>query len=261
MFLDCTWQLLQQFPSAFEFTEVYLTALWDSVTLGVFRNFMHSASHAQQRHKSLDHCKRAVSVWNWENQFDEATVGLFCNPLYLPGRRSSEGSTCWTIPSHSGSTRRQQTGTAPGSTGARASLTGATWPLRYRIQDLHVWTLCYLRWLSPVQIVDGGSATELIVQHSLLTDIQSLQRDIARLSDGGDETVTSSAVNSQQLVVPPLHRVSSSYPFGAYQLSKHQTVTQSGYCMAASSVRLSVASEDSFSVSELNVSDVSNSEL
>ncbi|KAK2180751.1 hypothetical protein NP493_427g01041 [Ridgeia piscesae] len=30
LFLDCCWQLLQQFPSAFQFSEMYLAVLWDT---------------------------------------------------------------------------------------------------------------------------------------------------------------------------------------------------------------------------------------
>jgi len=259
LFLDCTWQLLQQFPSAFEFTEIYLTALWDSVTLGVFRNFMHSTSHVQQRHKSPDHCKHGVSVWNWENQFDEATISLFSNPLYRSSRRGSIGSSSsWTFPAHSASASKRQHHS--GTTGPpRVSVTGAIWPLRYHVPDLHVWTLCYLRWLSLVQIVDGGSATELLAQQALLSEIQDLQRDIAQLTDGGDRETPTTLLSERRVMPMPQQRVSSSYPFAAYQLS-NQTATLSSYCMA-SAVRLSVASQDSVSVNEMNVSEFSNSEL
>ena len=40
VFLDCMWQLLQQFPAAFEFTETYLTTLWDSAHISVFETFL-----------------------------------------------------------------------------------------------------------------------------------------------------------------------------------------------------------------------------
>ena len=39
LFLDCVWQMLRQFPSSFQFTEIYLVSLWDSLCLGLFRNF------------------------------------------------------------------------------------------------------------------------------------------------------------------------------------------------------------------------------
>ena len=40
LFLDCVWQLLQQFPTHFEFTETYLTTLWDSAHVSIFDTFL-----------------------------------------------------------------------------------------------------------------------------------------------------------------------------------------------------------------------------
>jgi myotubularin-related protein 10/11/12 len=39
------WQLLQQFPAAFEFTETYLTTLWDSAHISVFETFLFDCEH------------------------------------------------------------------------------------------------------------------------------------------------------------------------------------------------------------------------
>lgn len=40
LFLDCVWQLLQQFPTKFEFTETYLTTLWDVSHVSIFDTFL-----------------------------------------------------------------------------------------------------------------------------------------------------------------------------------------------------------------------------
>jgi len=217
---------------------------------------MHSASLAQHK---LHHSKHVLSVWNWENQFDEATVDLFHNPLYLMSaiRKGSEGLCCTfprSVTNAAGSTQQHLTAPRPVT-----CLSVSIIRPRYHMPDLHVWSLCYLRWLTPVQIVYGGLAVELIVQRDLRSDIYTLQQDIARLS--GDQTVSSQRPSHHQqrgmsaMTLP--QRVSSSYPFAAYQLS-NQT-TQSGYC-TGSSVRFS-CSEDSFSVDDLSVTDVSNSDL
>jgi len=256
LFLDCTWQLLQQFPSAFEFTEVYLTALWDSVTLGIFRNFVNSASLFQYKPGYSDHC---LCVWHWENQFDEDTVALFYNPLYQSNtdRRGSE-SQFWTFPrfvNNSFGSPQQQSRhyTAPS---VPTYLSASVLQPRHHIADLHVWSLCYLRWLTPVQISDGGSPAELIAQRDMWNDIQALQKDIDQLSDG--QLLSSWQPGSQQHDVTALSlRVSSSYPFAACNSSRQ--TTPSGYS-TASTVRLSY-NDDAISVDELSVTDVSNSDM
>ena len=48
LFLDCTWQLLQQFPDAFEFSETYLTTIWDSAFLPIFDTFQFNSEHDRQ---------------------------------------------------------------------------------------------------------------------------------------------------------------------------------------------------------------------
>ena len=259
MFLDCTWQLLQQFPSAFEFTEVFLTALWDSVTLGIFRNFTHCGSLLQRKSDHSEHC---LSVWNWENQFDEDTVTLFYNPLYVrnANRKGSEGQY-WTFPRYVNNpvgSSQQHIGHFTAPCLATCLSASVLWP-RHHMPDLQVWSLCYLRWLTPVQIANGGSPAELIAQRDMLNDIQALHEDIALLSEE-QMVLPRRPGQHQQRVVSALAvplRVSSSYPFAAYTLSHH--TIQSGY-VTASSVRLSY-NDDSISVDELSVTDVSNSDL
>lgn len=40
IYLDCVWQLCQQYPSKFEFTETYLTSLWDTAHVSIFDTFI-----------------------------------------------------------------------------------------------------------------------------------------------------------------------------------------------------------------------------
>jgi len=49
VFLDCMWQLLQQFPAAFEFTETYLTTLWDSAHISVFETFLFDCEYDRSK--------------------------------------------------------------------------------------------------------------------------------------------------------------------------------------------------------------------
>ncbi|NXJ05184.1 MTMRC protein, partial [Odontophorus gujanensis] len=49
LFLDCTWQLLRQFPAAFGFTEAYLVALHDSAFLPYCSTFLFSCQRQRGR--------------------------------------------------------------------------------------------------------------------------------------------------------------------------------------------------------------------
>lgn len=44
LFLDCVWQMMNQYPAAFEFTEAYLTVLSDSMWIPLFSTFLFNSS-------------------------------------------------------------------------------------------------------------------------------------------------------------------------------------------------------------------------
>jgi myotubularin-related protein 10/11/12 len=48
LFLDCVWQILQQFPESFEFSETFLTTIWDSVFLPIFDTFQFNSEKDRQ---------------------------------------------------------------------------------------------------------------------------------------------------------------------------------------------------------------------
>ncbi|KAM4690713.1 myotubularin-related protein 11 [Rhinophrynus dorsalis] len=66
LFLDCVWQLIQQFPSAFEFTESYLIALHDSAFNPFCSSFTHNCQwdriRGNQRH-SFSQTYTPVNGW------------------------------------------------------------------------------------------------------------------------------------------------------------------------------------------------------
>ncbi|RZC43222.1 uncharacterized protein BDFB_001366 [Asbolus verrucosus] len=45
LFLDCVWQLTQQYPAAFQFSETYLTTVWDSAHISIFDTFLFNCEH------------------------------------------------------------------------------------------------------------------------------------------------------------------------------------------------------------------------
>lgn len=89
LFLDCTWQLLQQFPEEFEFSETYLTTVWDSVFLPIFDTFQFNSEH--DRMTAVQNEKLILrSVWNWEEEFSDGDIELFSNPLFKRSRKLSQ---------------------------------------------------------------------------------------------------------------------------------------------------------------------------
>ncbi|XP_063782317.1 myotubularin-related protein 10 [Pseudophryne corroboree] len=94
LFLDCVWQLLEQYPAAFQFTETYLTVLHDSTCISLFGTFLFNSPH-QRVQQSTEFAigkniqlgdekgLRFPSVWNWSLQFSAKDRALFINPLYI----------------------------------------------------------------------------------------------------------------------------------------------------------------------------------
>lgn len=81
LFLDCTWQLLQQFPDEFEFSETFLTTLWDSAFMPIFDTFLFNSEHDRQTAIKKNHLVLRP-VWDWAEQFADKDLALFNNPLY-----------------------------------------------------------------------------------------------------------------------------------------------------------------------------------
>lgn len=50
LFLDCVWQMMNQYPAAFEFTETYLTVLSDSMWIPLFSTFLFNSPKQQTQH-------------------------------------------------------------------------------------------------------------------------------------------------------------------------------------------------------------------
>uniref|UniRef100_A0A3Q3X892 Myotubularin phosphatase domain-containing protein n=1 Tax=Mola mola TaxID=94237 RepID=A0A3Q3X892_MOLML len=94
LFLDCVWQMINQYPSAFEFTETYLTVLSDSMWIPLFSTFLFN-SPKQRSHCLMDFAKNKAipqgedqvvyfpPVWNWSQQFSAKDQTLFNNPMYV----------------------------------------------------------------------------------------------------------------------------------------------------------------------------------
>ncbi|OCT89516.1 hypothetical protein XELAEV_18018137mg [Xenopus laevis] len=94
LFLDCVWQLLQQYPAAFQFTETYLTVVHDSSRISLFGTFMFNSPHQRVQQSTEFAIGKNIqlgeekglkfpSVWDWSLQFSAKDRALFNNPLYI----------------------------------------------------------------------------------------------------------------------------------------------------------------------------------
>ncbi|XP_045680916.1 myotubularin-related protein 10 [Phyllostomus hastatus] len=94
LFLDATWQLLQQHPAAFEFSETYLAVLGDSTRISLFGTFLFNSPHQRVKQSTEFAISKNIqlgdekglkfpSVWDWSLQFTAKDRTLFHNPLYI----------------------------------------------------------------------------------------------------------------------------------------------------------------------------------
>ncbi|KAG8265529.1 Belongs to the protein-tyrosine phosphatase [Homalodisca vitripennis] len=128
LFLDCVWQLLQQFPADFQMTETYLTTLWDSAHVSIFETFLFDCERDRKLAKSEPNNPLTMrSAWDWGEQFSDRDVSLFYNPLYCP----------------------PATSTTP-------QLLPPPLPVETGISALQVWSQCYFRFIPSMEIIGGG---------------------------------------------------------------------------------------------------------
>ena len=85
-FLDCVYQLLNQFPTQFEFNENYLIELYDMLTSGKFGTFLGNNEKDRIRQKLSE---RTFSIWGylWDN------INKFMNPYFEPGQEISNDNS------------------------------------------------------------------------------------------------------------------------------------------------------------------------
>lgn len=65
LYLDCVWQLLQQFPQAFQISETYLTTIWDSAHITIFDTFLFNNEHARFMAKSVGKLRKLIGIFNY----------------------------------------------------------------------------------------------------------------------------------------------------------------------------------------------------
>ncbi|KAM4860861.1 myotubularin-related protein 11 isoform 2-T2 [Thomomys bottae] len=102
LFLDCVWQLLQQFPAEFEFSEFFLLALHDSVRVpdtltflrntpwergkqsGQFNSYTQVYTPGNSQSPDGNSINVQLSVWDWDLRYNNEQILQFHNPGYDP---------------------------------------------------------------------------------------------------------------------------------------------------------------------------------
>lgn len=190
LFLDCVWQLLQQFPTAFQFTETYLTTVWDSAHISIFDTFLFNCEHDRFLAQTVCYVVLLLgsiqikcfdifqgsspiilrSAWDWKEQFLEKDIALFCNPLY-----------------------------------------DDTYLYRLKpnvaVAFLDVWTQCYSRWLPDLEIRNGGKPQIDLCNRFITSEIHVLRQKL--LSGDVNGTLNGGREENLQL----LKKVNSFFPF------------------------------------------------
>lgn len=79
LFLDCVWQVYQQFPCSFEFNDRFLITLFEHAYSSQFGTFLYN-NEAERRQAQLK--TKTISLWSHLNESD--ILKPLLNPMYEP---------------------------------------------------------------------------------------------------------------------------------------------------------------------------------
>ncbi|KAG8185558.1 hypothetical protein JTE90_017563 [Oedothorax gibbosus] len=198
LFLDCVWQLTEQCPTVFEFSETYLTTLWDSCRISLFDTFLFSG-HKNRMEAILssgpnsNFCLR--SVWKWPRQFTKNDIRLFSNPLYILNKYTISSPT----PQPVKKTNRPKSFSCMQETSLsqcrplvvkKHGITPIVWnddeenllKIDPHIKSLKLWHQCYLRWIPLAHILGGGPPVLFLTNLKISAEIEALENKIKSLS-------------------------------------------------------------------------------
>ncbi|XP_013789413.1 myotubularin-related protein 9-like isoform X1 [Limulus polyphemus] len=82
MFLDCVYQIHQQFACSFEFNEQFLVLLFEHSYASQFGTFL---GNCDKERKELNLAQKTVSLWSHVNRPE--IIGTYLNPMYDPNNK------------------------------------------------------------------------------------------------------------------------------------------------------------------------------
>ena len=180
--LDCVWQLICQFPTAFEFNEVLLLTIADYMYSCLFGTFLCN-SESQRKKEGI--ASRTKSIWSMVNSYKEE----FLNPFYTSTPNSSMISE------------------------AAAQPRDYILIPRCSAPFIHLWTSYYCRWnarIAPqsVEQIRSRNKELLAMRAAIQQKAEELQKQLQNKysrSQGSSESNTQNASsptspNNQQIV-------------------------------------------------------------
>ncbi|XP_067401579.1 myotubularin-related protein 12 isoform X2 [Emydura macquarii macquarii] len=205
LFLDCVWQLVQQYPPAFEFTETYLTVLSDSLYIPIFSTFFFNSQHQKdtnmhQRQLSLPLTQSKSSPKR--GFFREETDHFIKNIL---GKRISK------LINSSDELHNNFTEFYDSWHCKPVDFHGLLLP-HIEGPGIKVWAQRYLRWIPEAQLLGGGTVATATKILDVMEEVQSLQK---KMDENHSQTVSQG-----REVLPVLRnsaRLSSLFPFALLQ--------------------------------------------
>ncbi|XP_047393869.1 myotubularin-related protein 10 isoform X2 [Sciurus carolinensis] len=177
LFLDATWQLLEQYPAAFEFSETYLAVLCDSTRISLFGTFLFNSPHqrVKQSTKNYSSTLRGMpsSIKN----------GIVSDQELLPRRNSLILKLKPDPLQHTDSQNSDMEQYFREWFSKPADLHGVILP---HLSGTHIklWKLCYFRWIPEAQINLGGSITAFHKLSLLADEVDVLSRMLRQQRSG-----------------------------------------------------------------------------
>ncbi|KAK3595189.1 hypothetical protein CHS0354_002794 [Potamilus streckersoni] len=216
LFLDCVWQLLQQFPGCFAFTDTYLTTLWDTVHIGLFETFLFDSDYQRSKFSSQEGKNirkvRLPCTWSWRMQFSDENMSFFRDPLYLLTHdpQLSEALKETKLLANPGKYSQLLRSNKSYSKKLENILDeNKSWSDSFNLETLipitlapviRFWTQCFLRWQAPAQIISGGTPSQYLQQCHMVEEILHLHHKAQVLQH---ETRVNSTRPKSELIFSP----------------------------------------------------------
>jgi myotubularin-related protein 1/2 len=158
-FIDCVWQVTNQFPQSFEFNEYFLTFVLDHLYSCLFGTFL---SNCERERKQQGVSSRTQSLWSFVNHNKE----MFLNALYNDGDLE------------------------PTAGGGKVIFPETS--VRY----MRLWTGYYCRWnprMRPQDTVKHRQSQVLAIKDQLRSKVETLRKELEGKRKSKDELTMGSS--------------------------------------------------------------------